>query len=841
MTNNTNGPQRVEDVLYDIHTLQGLNQFSEQFAKRHFGLASEFWRLVGFCMLIKRAVIDRIGGLDPRYGLGNFEDDDFCLRAYLAGFKAFIAHDCFVHHFGGRTFTGANVDYRQSMERNWEIFKEKWGIAKEIPNGPTYDVGLPPEGFDPDKHYIGLPHRKPKTNKDLSKMEQTRQLLEQADEYYQKDELKRAIDIYQQAIGQAPEEKSIYYAFAETLIAVQQFNEALEVLDRMPSEESDLKKMALMGYCKEGLQDYKGADTLADQVLAINPNFQLALNLKGIIAYRQKKFSAAEAYFKKSIEIEPGYGEPYTNLGILKWEANEIEDALVLFETGVGLSPNALDMVQIYHAAITTCGQYERGQRIFESILKKYPQNKRVTYFLIDALIKQEKYGRAMAVIEGAIIAFGIDEDGLVAALKVRKLIGPMALDRDTDSRPTVSLCMIVKNEEQLLANCLYRVKPIVDEMIVVDTGSTDNTKVIAEIFGARLFDFEWSNDFSEARNFSLSKASGKWIMVMDADEVISPDDYEEFERLVTASKNEPRGYSITTRNYTMRANTVGWRPNDGKYSREEAGIGWFPSEKVRLFPNHETIRFEYPVHELVDPGMQSAGISIEKCRIPVHHYGDLNRPKTDHKGNGYYEIGSQKLNESGKDVAALKELAVQAGNLERYEEAITYWQKLISLQPGMPEAFINMSSAHWQLGNYNKARSAAQKAVTLSPELKEAHFNLAISELFLGNLPESVEILEKLTEDHPDYPAALFMLSSAYCCDGSIAEAMARFQKLSQTPMGPGLCYAFTDLANRFVSAQKREYAISLLEAAIQCNISSEDIRVLKDTISSTSRPAAA
>ncbi len=70
-------------------------------------------------------------------------------------------------------------------------------------------------------------------------------------------------------------------------------------------------------------------------------------------------------------------------------------------------------------------------------------------------------------------------------------------------------------------------VKPLVDEMIVVDTGSTDRTKKIARAFGAKVYDFAWTDSFSDARNFSLSKASGEWILVLDADEVISPSDYE--------------------------------------------------------------------------------------------------------------------------------------------------------------------------------------------------------------------------------------------------------------------------------------------------------------------------
>jgi len=83
----------------------------------------------------------------------------------------------------------------------------------------------------------------------------------------------------------------------------------------------------------------------------------------------------------------------------------------------------------------------------------------------------------------------------------------------------TISLCMIVKNEENCLEKCLGSLKGLVDEMIVVDTGSTDRTKEISNAFGAKVYDFKWTGDFSEARNFSFSKATCDYIYSADADE----------------------------------------------------------------------------------------------------------------------------------------------------------------------------------------------------------------------------------------------------------------------------------------------------------------------------------
>ena len=96
----------------------------------------------------------------------------------------------------------------------------------------------------------------------------------------------------------------------------------------------------------------------------------------------------------------------------------------------------------------------------------------------------------------------------------------------------TISLCMIVKNEEKLLARCLDSVADLMDEIIIVDTGSTDRTKEIAARYTDKVFDFAWVNDFAAARNFAFSKASMKYIYSADADEVLDEENRANFRRL---------------------------------------------------------------------------------------------------------------------------------------------------------------------------------------------------------------------------------------------------------------------------------------------------------------------
>ncbi len=107
---------------------------------------------------------------------------------------------------------------------------------------------------------------------------------------------------------------------------------------------------------------------------------------------------------------------------------------------------------------------------------------------------------------------------------------------RETDS-PTLSLCMIVKNEEKFLPQCLESVKDVVDEMVIVDTGSTDRTVEIAKGFGAKVYHHPWQNSFSEARNYGLQFATGDWILHLDADERFEHEDVPLLRRLIRSDQ----------------------------------------------------------------------------------------------------------------------------------------------------------------------------------------------------------------------------------------------------------------------------------------------------------------
>ena len=117
--------QKVEEVNYK--SKEELQIFAREFAaKNKNSYLQTTEKLVGFCLLIKRAVINKIGLLDETFGIGNFEDDDYCLRARLAGFEFVVAGDVFIHHEGNCTFKANQIDYEDQIEKNLNLFKKKW-------------------------------------------------------------------------------------------------------------------------------------------------------------------------------------------------------------------------------------------------------------------------------------------------------------------------------------------------------------------------------------------------------------------------------------------------------------------------------------------------------------------------------------------------------------------------------------------------------------------------------------------------------------------------------------------------------------------------------------------
>ncbi len=157
VTNHAPYPQGVDGLGYG-DDMGRMFQEAVRLSTASAGMGFEAARLSGFCLLLRRELIDAIGGLDERFRPGFFEDDDYGIRAGLAGFRLRVALDVFVHHFGGATFSRVVSDPRVLLQENWNRFKEKWGIPESVEIGPfAPGEKIAPTSFTRPRDFIPLP------------------------------------------------------------------------------------------------------------------------------------------------------------------------------------------------------------------------------------------------------------------------------------------------------------------------------------------------------------------------------------------------------------------------------------------------------------------------------------------------------------------------------------------------------------------------------------------------------------------------------------------------------------------------------------------------------------
>ncbi|NLO09335.1 MAG: glycosyltransferase [Clostridiales bacterium] len=222
-----------------------------------------------------------------------------------------------------------------------------------------------------------------------------------------------------------------------------------------------------------------------------------------------------------------------------------------------------------------------------------------------------------------------------------------------------ISICMIVKNSEEQLGQCLEPLLPLGYEVIVVDTGSTDNTKQIAKKYTDKVYDYIWRQDFSAARNYSVSKATNKYVLVIDSDEVADYFDKDELERLI---RENPDGVGrLVQKNSFIR---------DGETFRINNRVG-------RLF-SKDLYEYKGKIHEQPGPikDLESYYYDIP---VEVDHRGydgDLETRKK--KTNRNITILLQQLEDDGDDPYILYQLGKSFYMQEDYEAACSWFDKAL-------------------------------------------------------------------------------------------------------------------------------------------------------------------
>ncbi len=630
---------------------------------------------------------------------------------------------------------------------------------------------------------------------------------------FRKGDLEGAVARLVREILREPFGRANHLFLAEILLQAQRPRDALEILESLPPNPGDAVWNTLCGQAYRQLGGRDSAQQSAAEVLRQHADYAPAWRLAGLLAEDAGLRPQAKQAFAQAIHFDPSWGLPRTDLGRVLFAEGRPREALEEFEKAFILSPAEPEVSSAYFEMVSETDVPSRAEDLFREAVRLYPEDRKLRFLWIAYLLQREKNAAAMSEIEEAMAIFPLDEGLLQSALAVRKRVGPLGTQASGSAPARLSACLIAKNEEHHLPRALVSLRGLVDEIVVVDTGSTDRTREVAEALGARVFETAWNDDFAAARNVSLGQARGDWILVVDADEEIARRDHEVIRRLVSAPSKKKAAFRFVTRNYTDECGARGWAANDGSYPELEKGSGWFPSVKVRLFPRDPRIRFVYPVHEMVEPTIQKAGIPILDCDVPIHHYGRLDKARLKEKGKHYLALGMQKIGRLGEGETALRELASQAAGLEDYELALQLWERLLAGLSGDAAAWMNAGYAALRCGRFDQAIVHSRRALELDPEMREAALNLAAGHWGRGELTCTEEVLGRLLTNEKEYPPALFRMAALRLVQKRDEEAASLFRRLRALGFEPE--GALNELASELRKGGRQDLARILLERA--------------------------
>jgi len=326
---------------------------------------------------------------------------------------------------------------------------------------------------------------------------------------------------------------------------------------------------------------------------------------------------------------------------------------------------------------------------------------------------------------------------------------------------PRLSVCLIVKNEERHLPRCLASVRGLADELVVVDTGSTDKTIAIAEEHGATVHRVEWQDDFSLARNAAIEQASGDWILMLDADESIAARDHAMIRACM--AQEAVHAVLVPQRHYLgSRSAVVGWVPGDGGYDEGRPYAGYVDVECRRLFQNHAWLRFRHRVHEelvSIDPAIRL--IEVRGGWV-IHHYGKLDDAALLRaKGEAYLRIGRKKAADEPANPQAHYELGVQYAELDQPEPALAAFARALELAPGFRDAQFRVGLCSARLKRYDEALAAFDlSARTLPPHAAEIALAEGNVHRQRGDEAAAEAAFRRALEARPGFPPASINLA---------------------------------------------------------------------------------
>ncbi len=382
-------------------------------------------------------------------------------------------------------------------------------------------------------------------------------------------------------------------------------------------------------------------------------------------------------------------------------------------------------------------------------------------------------------------------------------------------NKHTLALCMIVKNEEAFLDQCLESVKGIVDEIVIVDTGSTDRTVEIAEKHHAKIYHHAWQNSFSEARNYALQFVTSEWVLQLDADEVLEREDAALLKKTLAVSDNFT-SICVPILNYLP----------DGVVSKFY----------YRRFYKKEFAHYEGRVHNQI---VVSGEAVIKEIRL--YHFGyDLSPEKMAAKHKRTLGLILKQLEDEPNSIFYRFNLVRTLRNMGDYDQAIKEGLAALALpnvqdRVGYYLMLINDTSQSMLLSNRpSEALELCKLALEKDPLNIDILFGMGGSYVALENYEQAIDYYKKWVQAKKQtngMPVDVAISIDTWSMDGLVYENMGRCYRFlkdydnaiknlyTSIELEPARKEAFKALALCFIETQKWTEAIDVLEKAISNN----------------------
>jgi glycosyltransferase involved in cell wall biosynthesis len=505
---------------------------------------------------------------------------------------------------------------------------------------------------------------------------------------------KRRITLLKMDINDQPENPLPYHYLSCCYLPSGLFNETLEVglraieLANKANNENPIflwtRYNLAMAYYK--LKEYENAKSIALSAIAINKRHLDSYYILTMTSFDQLTWPEVIKYGNKYLHlIEQMKSNPEEFGTVVANSINESWNILVLkgiayFETG-----KLADSKDSFQSAVSHAANPFHVLRAIG-----------IFYYNKHSLHEAREYLKK---------AFDANKEDK----SVKDLLDKIASEKQ--KKQTISCCMIVKNEEQFLEKCLSSVKDYVDEIIVVDTGSTDSTVEIAGKFTDKIYFHPWENSFSIARNQALQYATGDWIFQIDADEELMPGSGEKLRQVTRSVIDEDIIYVKIFCSYS----------NGSKLSLHNF---------QRLFRNNGIIHYEGSVHNRVIGGVKPLFSELE-----LWHYGyDVEEKKAQEKFNRTTTLLKDEIDKDPENPLHHHYLSASYAARSMFKEALNEARKAILLadiqnsrHPFYSWTHFIASMSAYRLGSIEEARENATRALTKYPEHMDSSYILSV------------------------------------------------------------------------------------------------------------------